>query len=128
VTTIEIDPRIEEWVQRKVVKRFKEVGVEVTPAAELTLAFLLQAQILEYNLKDPEEVLRVAEGLVVPVLRGHAARYSKRTLTANRALHLVVDANSFLHFFPWGPTMLRIKDRSFREFDFGNELEEEGQQ
>jgi hypothetical protein len=130
VATVEIEPQIETWVRENIVKRFESIGISVTPAAQQTLAYLLQAQVEEYGAANQEEVLRRANFLVVPILRGHAARYAKQPLTVNRALHLVVDANSFLHFFPWGTTMevIGTKDRSFREFEFSDQdLEKEGQ-
>jgi hypothetical protein len=130
VASIEIDPQYESWVQDNVVKRFESLGIAVTPTAQQALAFLLQAQVKKLNAKNPEEVLQQAQKLIVPILRGHAARYPKQTLTVNRALHLLVDANTFLHFFPTGTTMevIRTKDRSFREFDFSDQdLEKEGQ-
>jgi hypothetical protein len=130
VATIQIEPQIETWVQENIIKRFEGAGISVTPAAQQALAYLLQAQVEEYGAANQEEVLRRAKFLVVPILRGHVARYPKQPLTVNRALHLVVDANTFLHFFPWGTTMevIRTKDLSYREFDFSDQdLEKEGQ-
>ena len=131
MATVEIDPQYEEWVQENVVKRFEKMGVGVTPAAQDGLAFLLQAQVREQIASNADEVFERANRLLVPVLRGHAARYQKQPLTLNRALHLVVDANIFVNAFPWGPSLEQVQKQIIAggtEFAFGdveNEKEEQ---
>jgi hypothetical protein len=114
VATIQIDPRFEKWVQERVVRSFDLNGIMVTPTARLGLAYLMQAQLEEYRVLTPEQVLAGAEKLLGPILRGHRVKYQQAPLTINRALHLTTEANAFMWVFPTVPTddWTEIQDKS----------------
>jgi hypothetical protein len=127
VTTIQIDPQFENWVQENVVKKFELKGIEVTLTARLGLAYLMQAQLEERTARTPEQVLLGAERLLGPILTGYHAKYKSAPLTINRALHLITEMNAHLLAFPWAPTMDLTEIKSNPEIVEEGQWEKEGQ-
>jgi hypothetical protein len=99
---IRIDPDFGKWVEEVMVK---DLGVEVSPAAQQGIAYLLQAQLDDGIVKTKDEVLDKADLLLKGVLDKFIPQYKAPAITLNRALHLITHANETLRVFPWERTM-----------------------
>ena len=99
---IRIDPDFEKWVEEVMVK---DLGVEVSPAAQRGIAYLLQAQLDDKTVKTKAEVLEKADLLLKGVLETFIPQYKAVAITLNRALHLITHANETLRVFPWERTL-----------------------
>lgn len=101
--TIELDDQYLKFVDLEVIRQFEARGLKITSGARHLMAFAMQSQIDEEVMK-PERLFvnaeRILEGNLADL---YVRRYGEKTVTFNRAFHLLADVG-YVMKFPLVPT------------------------
>ena len=105
MATFDLSDRLAAWVGERVPPAFKQRGIDVTESALVLFALGLESQLRDKIVASEDALLLRAQQFVETGPMLYQDMYGDNVLTFNRAVHLLVELNTRLNTFPWGPSV-----------------------
>lgn len=101
--TIELEDEYVKFVDSEVIRQFEARGLNITSRARDLMAFAMQCQVDEEVMKRERLFVNAERILEGNLADFYVRRYGEKTVTFNRAFHLLADVG-YVMKFPLVPT------------------------